>query len=101
MSSQHFSLAIDLGRRGRESETPARPAGDGELLVEGSDMPDAAVTDTTTRSSADRRRARHRYQVWAVFRYPWVTMKLALVITVLLVGVFVIAPASSCIEQLS
>ena len=32
---------------------------------------------------------------WGVFRYPWVTIKLALVITVLLVGAFVISPASS------
>ena len=32
---------------------------------------------------------------WGVFRYPWVTIKLALVVTVLLVGVFVISPASS------
>lgn len=32
---------------------------------------------------------------WGVFRYPWVTIKLALVLTVLLVGGLVIGPASS------
>ena len=32
---------------------------------------------------------------WGVFRYPWVTIKLGLIVTVLLVGAFVIAPASS------
>jgi len=32
---------------------------------------------------------------WGVFRYPWVTIKLALVVTVLLVGGLVIGPASS------
>ena len=31
---------------------------------------------------------------WGVFRYPWVTIKLVLIVTVLLVGAFVIAPAS-------
>jgi hypothetical protein len=32
---------------------------------------------------------------WGVFRYPWVTVKLVLIVTVLLVGAFVIGPASS------
>ncbi len=32
---------------------------------------------------------------WGVFRYPWVTAKLVLVVTVLLVGAFVLGPASS------
>lgn len=32
---------------------------------------------------------------WGVFRYPWVTIKLALIVTVLLIGAFVISPASS------
>ncbi|HMG43152.1 MAG TPA: DUF2269 family protein [Acidimicrobiales bacterium] len=31
---------------------------------------------------------------WGVFRYPWVTIKLALILTVILVGAFVISPAS-------
>jgi hypothetical protein len=31
---------------------------------------------------------------WGVFKYPWVTAKLALVVSVLLVGAFVIRPAS-------
>jgi hypothetical protein len=31
---------------------------------------------------------------WGVFRYPWVTIKLALIVSVLLVGAFVIGPAS-------
>lgn len=31
---------------------------------------------------------------WGVFRYPWVVAKLVLIVTVLLVGAFVIAPAS-------
>jgi hypothetical protein len=31
---------------------------------------------------------------WGVFRYPWVTIKLALIVTVLLAGALVIAPAS-------
>jgi hypothetical protein len=30
-----------------------------------------------------------------VFRYPWVVAKLALIVTVLLVGAFVISPASA------
>jgi hypothetical protein len=32
---------------------------------------------------------------WGVFRYPWVVTKLALILTVLLVGGFVISPASA------
>lgn len=32
---------------------------------------------------------------WGVFRYPWVTIKLALIVTVLLIGALVISPASS------
>ena len=32
---------------------------------------------------------------WGVFRYPWVTIKFGLIVTVLLVGAFVIGPASS------
>ena len=32
---------------------------------------------------------------WGVFRYPWVTIKLVLIVTVLLVGAFVIGPASN------
>ena len=32
---------------------------------------------------------------WGVFRYPWVTIKLVLIVTVLLVGALVIAPASN------
>jgi hypothetical protein len=32
---------------------------------------------------------------WGVFRYPWVVAKLVLIVTVLLVGGLVIAPASS------
>ena len=32
---------------------------------------------------------------WGVFRYPWVVTKLALIISVLLVGSFVIGPASA------
>jgi hypothetical protein len=32
---------------------------------------------------------------WGVFKYPWVTMKLAILVSVLLVGAFVIGPASS------
>ena len=32
---------------------------------------------------------------WGVFRYPWTTIKLGLIVTVLLVGAFVISPASS------
>ena len=32
---------------------------------------------------------------WGVFRYPWVTIKLGLIVAVLLVGAFVIATASS------
>lgn len=31
---------------------------------------------------------------WGVFRYPWVVAKLVLIVTVVLVGAFVIAPAS-------
>ena len=31
---------------------------------------------------------------WGVFKYPWVTAKLVLVVSVLLVGAFVISPAS-------
>ena len=31
---------------------------------------------------------------WGVLRYPWVTIKLVLILTVLLVGAFVIGPAS-------
>jgi hypothetical protein len=31
---------------------------------------------------------------WGVFRYPWVVAKLLLLVTVLLVGAFVISPAS-------
>jgi hypothetical protein len=32
---------------------------------------------------------------WGVFRYPWVATKLILVVTVLLVGAFILGPASS------
>jgi hypothetical protein len=32
---------------------------------------------------------------WGLFRYPWVAAKLVLVVTVLLVGAFVLGPASS------
>jgi hypothetical protein len=32
---------------------------------------------------------------WGLFRYPWVAAKLVLVVTVLLVGAFVLSPASS------
>ena len=32
---------------------------------------------------------------WGVFKYPWVTAKLALILSVLLVGAFVIGPASN------
>lgn len=32
---------------------------------------------------------------WGVFRYPWVVTKLVLIVTVLLVGAFVLGPASS------
>jgi hypothetical protein len=32
---------------------------------------------------------------WGVFRYPWVVIKLALIVGVLLVGSFIISPASS------
>ena len=31
---------------------------------------------------------------WGVFRYPWVVAKLALLVVVLLVGTFIISPAS-------
>jgi len=31
---------------------------------------------------------------WGVLRYPWVTIKLGLIVTVILVGAFVISPAS-------
>ena len=32
---------------------------------------------------------------WGVFRYPWVTAKLALILSVILVGAFVIGPATT------
>ncbi len=32
---------------------------------------------------------------WGVFKYPWVTTKLALIVSVVLVGAFVIGPASN------
>ena len=32
---------------------------------------------------------------WGVFRYPWVVIKLALIVVVLLVGSFIISPASA------
>jgi uncharacterized membrane protein SirB2 len=32
---------------------------------------------------------------WGVFRYPWVTTKLALILSVILVGAFVIGPATT------
>jgi hypothetical protein len=32
---------------------------------------------------------------WGVFRYPWTVAKLVLIVTVLLVGAFVISPASN------
>ena len=32
---------------------------------------------------------------WGVFKYPWVVAKLALIVTVVLVGAFVIGPASN------
>ena len=32
---------------------------------------------------------------WGVFRYPWVVTKLLLVVTVMLVGGFVLGPASN------
>lgn len=32
---------------------------------------------------------------WGVFRYPWVTAKLALIVSVILVGAFVIGPATT------
>ena len=32
---------------------------------------------------------------WGVFRYPWVVAKLALIVSVILVGAFVIGPGSN------
>jgi hypothetical protein len=32
---------------------------------------------------------------WGVFRYPWVVIKLSLIVVVLLVGAFIISPASA------
>ena len=32
---------------------------------------------------------------WGVFRYPWVVAKLALIVSVILVGAFVLGPASN------
>jgi hypothetical protein len=33
---------------------------------------------------------------WGVFRYPWVTTKLLLIVSVMLVGGFLIGPAEKC-----